>query len=223
VPPKEDAKLAASIKTVPIASETRNADSKPLPQNQESKRDTELSKEAPPKVDGKLAAFMTAPSSLNIREAVSAAASALEGETFSNRSNSLTALLINLPEDLNAREIALLAGNETNSYREKILEILVKRSRLRSLDPEHIPSVLGTETYSFRVNCIRIIAGYIRPPITVNQAAAILDSETGSYRVASLKLIAPLLRKPLSDSDVKILLDGTKMSSRTEAIEALFD
>lgn len=210
--------------TVPIASETRPVDSKQLLPKEQPKRESELSKEVPPDVDGKLAATLkTVPSAREIREVVSAAASALRGETTSDRVRSVAALMSNLPEDLNAREIALLAGNETTSHREQILELLVKRTRPRSLDPEDIPAVLGTETTANRVECILIIAQYIRPPITGKQAAAILGSETDSHRVACLRPIAPLLRRPLSESEVESILRGTSTSDRTEAIKALFD
>ena len=210
--------------TLPIAFETRPVDSKQLLPKEQPKKEPELSKDMPPEVDGKPDPNLkTVPSAREIREVVGAAASALRGETTSDRVRSVETLLSNLPEDLNAREIALLAGNETTSHREQILELLVKRTRPRSLDPEDVPAVLGTETTSNRVKCIRIIAQYIRPPITGKQAAAILGSESYSHRVACLRPIAPLLRRPLSESEVENILRGTSTFDRTEAIKALFD
>lgn len=154
---------------VPIASEIRPVDSKQLLPKEQPNRGPKSSKEVPREVDGKLAATLkTVPPAHEIREVVSVAASALRGETTSDRVRSVAALLSNLPDDLNAREIALLVGNETTGHREQILKLLVKRTRPRSLDPEDIPSVLGMETTSNRVNCIRIIAQCIRPPITGN-------------------------------------------------------
>jgi hypothetical protein len=195
----------------------------PLPKEQPA-RGSDLSKETPSKVEDKLNTTTKAeqPAS-DIRKAVIVAVSALRGETTNDRVRSVGALLNNLPMDLNAREIALIAGYETTSHREQILVLLVNRTKPRSLDPKDIPAILGTETTSNRVNCIRIIANYIKPPITGMQAATILGSETESHRVACLRLIAPLLQRPLSDSEVQSILSGTSTSDRTEAIKALFD
>jgi len=157
-----------------------------------------------------------------VRQSVSIATSALRSETTSDRVRSVRALLMSLPKYLNAKEIALLAGSETTRHREQILELLVKRTKLGSLEPEDIPLVLGTETTNNRVDCIGIIAPFIRPPITGEQAAAILGSETTSHRVACLKPIAPLLKRPLSNSDVTRILRGTSTSDRTEAVKVLF-
>ncbi|MBN1553834.1 MAG: hypothetical protein JXA11_03760 [Phycisphaerae bacterium] len=161
-------------------------------------------------------------SNSDIRKTVNVAATALQGETTSNRVRSVEALLSNLPENLNAREIALLAGSETTSHREQILELLVKRTKLSSLAPEDIPLILGTETTSNRERCIRIIAPYIRPPITGKHAVDILGSESHSYRVGCLWPIVALLQRPISKTEVEGILRNTSGSDRSEAIKVLF-
>lgn len=218
-----DHKPTAALKIAHSTSENKLGDSTTHPPTEQPQKEPKPSKEVPSEVDDKPVVTLKAVvSDRNIREAVSAAASALRHETTSDRVRSVAALLNELPENLNAKEIVLLAGNETTSHRENILELLVKRTRPLSLDPEDIPSVLGHETTSNRVNCIHYLAQFIKPPITGRQAAAILGSETGSHRVASLRLITHLLQRPLSDTEVESILKGTSTSSRTEAIKALF-
>ncbi len=208
---------------VPIAPEIPLVDSKQHLPKEELRKDPEPLKTATATVDDKpVTVPKAARSASEIRQAVSAFGAALRGETTRNRVRSVAALLKSLPEDLNAREIALLAGSETTSHREQILELLVKRTKSRSLDPEDIPLVLGSETTSNRVKCIRIIAPYIRPPITGKQAVAILGSETYTHRVGCLRPIAPLLQRPLSKSEVTSILRSTSTSDRSEAIKILF-
>ena len=164
-----------------------------------------------------------APPDREIREAVKDAEAALRGLTSEYRGGGVKGLLDNLPEDLNAKEIALLAGNTTTSiYRQEILELLVKRAKPGSLDPEDVFLVLGDATGSYRGGCIGVIGPYIRPPITGKQAAAILGSASGSCRIECLRPIAPLLRKPLSESEVQSILGRMSESYRSEALRILF-
>jgi len=158
-----------------------------------------------------------------IRTSVKAAVAALYGETTSDRVRSVKTLLPSLPDDLNAKEMALLAGSETTRHREQILQLLIKRTKPYSLQPSDIVQVLGNETTSNRVECIRIIVPYIKGPITGKQATAILASETYSHRVQCIRLIAPLLQQPLTNSEVQEILKGTSTSDRTEAIKLIFD
>lgn len=159
---------------------------------------------------------------VEIRPSVKVAMVSLQDETLSSRVRSIGVLLPSLPDDLNAREMALLAGSETLSYRQNILELLVKRAKLRSLRPADVPLLIGSETLSRRVNCINIIVPFIKGPITGKQVIAILSSETLSYRVECLRAIAHLVLQPLSESDVQGILEGTSFSYRTQAIKLIF-
>jgi len=193
-----------------------------VPQH-EREKDEELPKEKLlPATDKSLVPPTAAVFLTEIRSSVKAAATALRGETTSDRVRSVGTLLPNLPDDLNAKEIALLAGSETTIHREQILYLLVKRTKPNSLNPADIPKVLGTETTSNRVMCIRIVSPYIKGPISGKEAAAILASETFSHRVQCLRPIASKLDRPLIDSEVQNILRGTSTSDRTEAIELLF-
>jgi hypothetical protein len=215
--------LASIPKIVPIPAETTPIVSRKVVSEEELKKETSLSAESSEQKTKPVPALSSLSSQREIREVVRIAESALRGQTMSSRVGSVDALLPSLPDDLNAKEVAVLTGGETMSTRKKIVELLVKRTRLRSLDAEDIPAILGTETMSSRVNQIRIIAPYIKPPITGSQAVAILGAETGSNRAACLRHIAPLLKRQISDTDVAKILGNISMSNRTEAIKILFD
>ena len=161
-------------------------------------------------------------SSSEIRNQVKIASTSLQGETMASRVQSIRVLLPSLPDDLNGQEVALLAGDETFTYRQQILELLVARVKPNSLNPDDIPIIIDKESFSYRANCIKIIAPYIKGPITGKQATAILSSETFSFRVQCLRPIAPLLQKHLSASDVHNIVEGTLFSDRTEAIKLIF-
>jgi hypothetical protein len=116
------------------------------------------------------------PAAEDIREPVRRAQRLLEGLTSYHRRDGIRALLESLPTDLNASEIALLAGTET-TFRPDILEMLVKRTR---------PGWLGA--------------------ITPTQAAAMLGPASDYYRAKCLECLGPLLPKPLSDAPVDSVL-----------------
>ena len=158
-----------------------------------------------------------------VRSRVKTAISALKGQTTSARVNSVQALLSSLPDDLTAREITQLLDRETTSHREQILELLVTKAKLGSLNPDDIPSLLRNETTSNRVNCIRIVAPYIRPLLPGMVAAEILNSETGSHRVKGIKQIANLIKRPISEKEIYAILKGTSGSDRSKAVALLLN
>ena len=186
------------------------------------KKTTSQNKGSSPVIDKSRPVSKSDKDDIENRTSVNVASVTLRGETLSSRVQNIGALLPSLPDDLSAREIALLVGRETMSTRQDILELLVKRAKPRSLSPADIHLIIGSETLSSRVNCINIIAPYIKSPITGQQAIAILSSETHSSRVECLRPIAPLLLQPLSESDVQGILEGTSFSSRTQAIKLIF-
>lgn len=214
--------LNENLRAKPISSEKGSVDSgQVLGKSKLAQKIMTESKVIPP-LAVKISTEKNVASGNNVRASVGVAVAAMRNETTNDRVRSVSALLGSLPEDLNAKEIVLLTGYETTSHREQILQLLVKRTKKRSLDPQELPAILHAETTSNRINCISIIADYIRPPITGEQAAAILGTETFSHRVKALRLIAPILRRPLSDSEVEMILRGTSTSDRTEAIKVLF-
>src|SRR3972149_4198144 len=183
---------------------------------------TSQNKGSSPVIDKSIPVSKSDKDALEIRASVKVASVSLRGETLSSRVLSIGALLPSLPDDLSAREIALLAESESLRTRQNILELLVKSAKPRSLSPADVPLVIGSETLSSRVNCINIIAPYIKSPITGQQAIAILSTETLSFRVECLRPIAHLLLQPLSESDVQGILEGTSYSCRTQAIKLIF-
>ena len=194
----------------------------PEPTAGESRPQVELTQDD--KAVGKGAdSSQVAPPAQEIRAVVKTAEAALRGLDSRYREDGVKSLLDGLPEDLDAKDIALLAGDTTDiSYRPGILELLVKRAKLRSLDPQDVPLVLDHATGSYREDCIFFIAPNIRPPITGTQAVAILGSESDFNRLMCLTPIAPLLRKPLSDSEVQSILGGLSQPCRRLAIRYIF-
>ena len=202
---------------------SRSSTGKELPTGLAKERQTtSQNKELSPSIDNSRPEPKPDKDAVEVRPSVKVALASLQGETLSSRVQSLGALMPSLPNDLNAREIASLAGSETLITRQNILKLLVKRAKPRSLNPDDVPLIIGSEILLSRINCINIIAPFIKGPINGKQVIAILSLETHSSRVECLRPIAQLLLQPLSESDIQGILKGTEFSNKTEAIKLIF-
>lgn len=155
-----------------------------------------------------------------VRPAVKSALTVILGKTGKQRTQSLYSVLLKLPHDLTCREITLLLGKERAKLRANLLELLLTRTKQRSLNPRYVTSILGIETRHSRSKLIATLALYMKPPLTVNQAVDILGQEKETKRLNCLRPIAALIKRPLSEEEVSRITAG--ISKESEARKVLF-
>lgn len=91
------------------------------------------------------------------KEAVALAISTLSGQVGSNRLQSTAALLGALPNNLTAKEIALLLENSIGSTRNEILKLLITKIKTKSLNPENISDILGQEVGQIGLTALKLL------------------------------------------------------------------